>query len=52
MTMQTVTQPPDNAADPLPRRFPPLDELSPQEQVRYRADLAEQAALRGLPPAA
>jgi hypothetical protein len=49
--MPNVTQPPDNPAVPLPRRCPPLD-LSPQERVRYRADLAEQAALRGLPPAA
>jgi hypothetical protein len=49
--MDTIHQTPDIPAGPLPRRCPPLD-LSPQEQVRYRADLAEQAALRRLPPAA
>jgi hypothetical protein len=49
--MNTLHDPPDIPAVPLPRRCPPLD-LSPQEQARYRADLAEQAALRGLPPAA
>jgi hypothetical protein len=49
--MDTLPSAPDIPAGPLPRRCPPLD-LSPQERVRYRADLAEQAALRGLPPAA
>ena len=47
--MPNVTQPPDNPAAPLPRRCPPLV-LSPRQRARYDADLAEQAALRRLPP--
>jgi hypothetical protein len=49
--MQTLTPPADNPAVPLPRRCPPLV-LTPPERARYQADLAEQAALRRLPPAA
>jgi hypothetical protein len=49
--MNTLHRPPDITPDPLPRRCPPLV-LSPQQRARYDADLAEQAALRRLPPAA
>jgi hypothetical protein len=49
--MDTIHQPPDSdrppPVTPYFRRCPPLV-LSPEQQARYRADLAEQAALRGL----
>jgi hypothetical protein len=51
--MNTVSPPPVSATDrPLPRRCPPLGELTPEEQARYDADLAYARALRRRLPAA